>query len=141
MDEVLRYSTHLHIKEAEDKEPLKNGVIYLAPGNYHMLLERDGHLALSVSEQVNFSRPSIDVTFVNIAELYGEKATGIILTGANNDGAFGLSNIAHNGGKTIVQKPDEARVSIMPEAALRLNTNAELMNLNEIAQYLSLNFS
>lgn len=137
MDEVLRYSTDLNIREAEDKEPLKNGIIYLAPGNYHMLVERDGHIALSVSERVNFSRPSIDVTFINVAEVYGNKATGIILTGANEDGAYGLSAINRNGGKTIVQKPSEAQVSIMPEAALRLCPSSKQLTLDEIAEYLS----
>ena len=137
MDEVLRYSTKLKIKEAEDKEPLQDGVIYIAPGNYHLLVERDGHIALSVSERVNFSRPSIDVTFMNVAELYGKRASGIILTGANEDGAHGLEAISRFGGKTIVQNLEEAQVAVMPEAALRLSPRSKQMSLNEIAQYLS----
>ena len=141
MDEVLGFATKLNIKEAEDKEPLEAGTIYIAPGNYHMLVERSGHISLSVSERVNFSRPSIDVTFISVAEIYGSKATGIILTGANDDGAYGLASIGRNGGKTIVQNPKEAHMNVMPLAAIELSPNSQQMTLNEIARYLSDNYS
>lgn len=141
MDEVLSFATKLNIKEAEDKEPLQNGTIYIAPGNYHMLVERSGHISLSVSERVNFSRPSIDVTFINIAEIFADKATGIILTGANEDGAYGLAAIDRNGGNTIVQNPKEAHMDVMPLAALNLTPNSAQFTLDEIIQHLSLHFT
>lgn len=136
LDEVLRYSTMLTIKEAEDKETLQNGFIYLAPGDYHMLLEQDDTIKLSKSERVNFSRPSIDVTFNSVAQLYKENTTGIILTGANEDGAYGLGTISSKGGKTIVQRPDEAQISVMPQSALIMAPKSKKMSLNEISDYL-----
>lgn len=136
LDQVLSFSTNLKIKEAEDKELLEDDTIYLAPSNYHLLVERDQRIALSVSEKVNFSRPSIDVTFYNVAEVYGSRCMGILLTGANTDGALGLREIHKAGGEVIVQNPHQAQVSIMPESALELLPSAKQMSLQEIAIYL-----
>ena len=106
------------LKEAEDKEPVKPGHIYFAPPGYHLLVEPDRTFSLSVDEPVHHSRPSIDVLFESVAQVYGMRAMGVILTGANADGAAGLAAIAAAGGLTVVESPDTARASQMPAAAL-----------------------
>ena len=106
------------LKEATDKEPIMAGHIYIAPPNYHLLIEDGRYLALSVDAKVNFSRPSIDVLFDSAVDVYGQKIIGIILTGANHDGSQGLHTIARVGGCTIVQDPETAKVPAMPLAAL-----------------------
>ncbi|WP_417610569.1 chemotaxis protein CheB [Owenweeksia hongkongensis] len=141
LDEVLGYSSNLTIKEATNQEPMLDGIIYLAASNHHLLVENDGTLSLSLSDRVNFSRPSIDVTFYNVVKQFGNRVTGIILTGANEDGAFGLGAIASAGGKTIVQKPQEAQISVMPEAALKMAPDSKQLTLHEISNYLLSNFS
>ncbi len=141
LDEVLSYSSILTIKEATNHEEMQNGVIYLAASNHHLLVESDGKLLLSLSDLVNFSRPSIDVTFYNVVKQFGDRVTGIVLTGANEDGANGLGAIASVGGKTIVQELQEAQIPVMPEAALKMAPNSKQMTLNEISNYLSSNFS
>ncbi len=141
LDEVLGYSSNLTIKEATNQEPMLDGIIYLAASNHHLLVESDGKLLLSLSDLVNFSRPSIDVTFYNVVKQFGDRVTGIVLTGANEDGANGLGAIASVGGKTIVQELQEAQIPVMPEAALKMAPNSKQMTLNEISNYLSSNFS
>ncbi len=141
LDEVLQYSSKITIKEAEDKEQIAANTIYLAPSNYHLLVERDHTLSLSVSEPVNFSRPSIDVTFISVGEVYREKATGIILTGANRDGAAGLQFIEDHGGECIVQDPAEAQVDVMPLSALASVPSAKKLKLQDIVKYISSKFS
>ena len=96
------------------------GHVYFAPPNYHLLVEADGGLALSADEPVNFSRPSIDVLFESLAHSFGRRALGILLSGANADGAAGLAAVKARGGLTWVQAPVTARVATMPEAALKL---------------------
>ncbi len=131
--DVLQTKSRLLVKEAEDKELLKPGTVYIAPANYHMLVERDKHIALSVSEPVNFSRPSIDVTFFSVAESFGSQSIGIILTGANTDGSKGLGMIEYSGGLTLVQDPEEAQVAVMPEAALQATYKAQKLAISDIA--------
>lgn len=106
------------IIEPEDKEPVRKHCIYLAPQNYHLLIEADRTFMLDYSEPVNYSRPSIDMTFSCIADVYGEKALGILLSGANKDGAEGLCQIIAAGGTGIVQDPETADFEVMPQAAL-----------------------
>jgi len=110
----------LPVKEAEDKEPLVSGTVYLASPNYHLLIERQHHFSLSVDDPVHFSRPSIDVLFESAADAYGPGLTGVLLSGANEDGARGLERIHAAGGVTVVQAPDTASAPQMPDAALRL---------------------
>ncbi len=107
-----------HVKEAEDKEAIKPGHIYIAPRDYHLLVEMDRTLSLSVDFQVNFSRPSIDVLFETAAEAYTDRLIGIIMTGANKDGSLGLKKIMQLGGKVIVQDPETAVAPQMPLAAI-----------------------
>ena len=125
------------VKEAEDKEPLVGGVIYFAPSDYHLLVEEDGAIALSSDEIVNYSRPSIDVLFESAADAYGSALTGIILTGANHDGAAGLKAVMEAGGVAIVEDPVGAYAPTMPYAALDACPAARTMNLDAVASYLS----
>lgn len=108
----------LPVREAEDKEPVQAGTVYFAPPDYHMLIDRGPALALSGDEPVHFSRPSIDVLFDSAADIYGERLMGVILTGANQDGAEGLAAVGRAGGRTVVQEPDSAAVAFLPRAAL-----------------------
>lgn len=124
------------VKEAEDKEPLLAGTIYFAPPDYHLLVEVDKTVALSSDEQVFFSRPSIDVLFETAADAYQERLIGIVLSGANSDGANGLKAVMGAGGVGLVQNPGTAFAAAMPEAAEKMNPGADAMTLAEIAEYL-----
>ena len=126
----------LTIKEAEDKEPLVAGIIYFAPPNYHLLVETDGMLALSSDEAVNHSRPAIDVLFETAADAFGPALTGIILTGANHDGAQGLRAVEAAGGIAIAEDPAEAEVPTMPAAAIAACSSARSMSLDQIIAFL-----
>lgn len=106
--------------EAEDKMPIQAGHVYFAPPDYHLLIEPDFVLSLSQDDHVNFSRPSIDVLFESAAIAFGKGACGVLLTGSNEDGAKGLVEIKRLGGKIIVQDPEDAEFSSMPQAALDL---------------------
>lgn len=118
LDQLLNDRTSLIVREAEDKVMLENGKLYIAPPDYHLLIEKDHSLSLDGSEKILWSRPSIDVTFQAAAEIFREKVLGILLSGANNDGASGLEYIKKAGGKTIIQHPDDAEIPVMPQAAL-----------------------
>ena len=136
MEKQLVSSCALIVKQAEDKEMVEEGHVYLAPPDYHLLLEDEHSLSLSADEKINFSRPSIDVLFESAADAYGENLIGILLTGANSDGAHGLKQIQESGGFTIVQDPKEAIASAMPMAALKCFTPDEIMSLQEIGKFL-----
>ena len=129
--------SNITVKEAEEKEKITPGVAYFAPANYHLLIEDDYTFSLSVEDKVNFSRPSIDVLFETAVYVYCSSLVGIILTGANNDGSRGLKMIKDCGGLTIVQNPETAEVSAMPEAALKATTVDYSLNLEEIASFLT----
>jgi two-component system chemotaxis response regulator CheB len=133
---LLAAKCKIDVREAEDKEPIVAGVAFIAPPDYHLLVEKDGRLSLSSDEPVQFSRPSIDVLFESAADAYGEALVGIILTGANDDGARGLRAIADAGGVVLVQRVDLAYASAMPRAALAACPTAREMTLEEIATYL-----
>jgi two-component system chemotaxis response regulator CheB len=135
---LLERATALRVIEVEDKQPLLPGTIHVAPANYHVLFERDATLALSVDEAVNFSRPSIDVSFESVARAFGPGAIGILLSGANDDGAVGLWHIAEAGGLAVVQDPATARQPIMPRAAIHLlRTRARVAAPGNIAAILA----
>lgn len=110
--------TSLRVKQAEDKEPVEAGTIYIAPPGYHLLIESHRAFALSADAPVHFSRPAIDVLFETASDVYGPDLVGILLSGASDDGAAGLHEIHRAGGITIVQAPGSAESSIMPTAAL-----------------------
>jgi two-component system, chemotaxis family, protein-glutamate methylesterase/glutaminase len=121
----------------EDKMPGRPGAIYFAPPGYHLLLERDGQFALSVDAPVNFSRPSIDVTFESAAEAHGRRLVALILTGASDDGARGLQAVVRRGGMAIVQDPAEAEVPLMPRSAARLASPSATLRLAQVAELFS----
>ncbi|CUA81893.1 CheB methylesterase [Gulbenkiania indica] len=135
--EVFSYKVGLATKEADEKERLQPGVIYFAPPSYHLLLEADGTFALSTEEPVHFSRPSIDVLFESAADAYGERAVGVLLTGASQDGARGLLAIREAGGQTLAQDPAEAMISIMPAAAVELGAARAVLPLKDIGRFLA----
>jgi two-component system chemotaxis response regulator CheB len=129
--ELIQDSTDLRVVDVEDKEPLEPGSVYIAPANYHMLVER-GHLSLTTDPLVRFSRPSIDVTFMSAADAYPNATIGIVLTGANDDGSIGLRHIVRRGGMAIVQTPATAESPAMPKAALAAVPEAESLTLDAI---------
>jgi two-component system chemotaxis response regulator CheB len=130
--DLLQDATDLRVSEAEDKEPLTPGTVHIAPANYHILIE-DGFLSLSLDAPVRFSRPSIDVMFSSAADTYGSGAIGVVLTGANEDGARGLSDIVKRGGCALVQDPRTAEIAIMPHAALKAVPSAQMLPLDELS--------
>ncbi|WP_223149311.1 chemotaxis protein CheB [Pseudoduganella aquatica] len=115
---LLDFTAPLRVKEADEGELPQPGTAYLAPAGYHLLVERDGRLALSADAPVSFARPSVDVLFESAAACYGAALVGAVLTGAGADGAAGLARIAAAGGYTIVQEPADAVMDLMPRAAL-----------------------
>ena len=125
------------VKEAEDKEAIRPGTAYLAPPNYHLLVEPDFTLSLSVEEPVLFSRPSIDVMFESAADAYGDALVGVILSGSNSDGARGLRKIGDAGGLALVQDPADAAFSAMPQAALDACAKARPLKLSDLASFLA----
>jgi two-component system chemotaxis response regulator CheB len=135
LQQLLQESISLPIKEVEDKDEILPKHIYLAPADYHLLVE-EGHFALSTDEPVSYARPSIDVLFESAADIYGEQVIGIILTGANHDGVQGLKKIQARGGITIVQEPATAESSIMPEAAISAVAVNWILTLSDIADRL-----
>jgi two-component system, chemotaxis family, protein-glutamate methylesterase/glutaminase len=118
LPEVLGARCALPVKEAEDKEPVSPGRVYVAPPGYHLLIERNRAFALSVDPPVHYSRPAIDVLFESAAEVFGAHLAGVLLSGANEDGAAGLAAIKARGGLTMVQSPEDAEARAMPTAAL-----------------------
>jgi two-component system chemotaxis response regulator CheB len=134
--EIYEKRCALPIREADDKEPVEPGTVYFAPPDYHMLVEKNRQIALSTDEPVHFSRPSVDVLFESAADVYGDRLLGVILTGANEDGAAGLHAIHRAGGVTVVQQPDSAKVPLMVVSALQRNPADFVLSLPEIAQLL-----
>jgi two-component system chemotaxis response regulator CheB len=134
--ELFQAKCRIAVREAEDKEPMRPGTAYFAPPDYHLLVETDKTLSLSDDEAVLYSRPSIDVLFESAADAYGRGLIGIVLSGANNDGAAGLKAVVDAGGVGIVQSPDDAFSSTMPEAAKAMSPGALVLSLPEIAAYL-----
>lgn len=133
--EVWQGCTALRVNDAMDKTPIEAGNVYVAPPDYHVLVER-GHLSLSLDAPELYSRPSIDVALESAADAYGARAVGVVLTGANHDGARGLRAIVDRGGYAIVQDPATAEVALMPAAALRAVPEAEVLPLSHIAERL-----
>jgi two-component system chemotaxis response regulator CheB len=123
------------VREAGDKEPIEPGAVYLAPPDYHMLVDPGG-FALSIEEHVQHSRPSIDVLFESAADTLGERVIGVILTGANADGACGLGRVKRRGGVTIVQDPETAAKRVMPDAAIATGAADHVTPLDAIAPLL-----
>jgi len=132
---VLRDHSSLVLVEASDKDAIETGHVYIAPADYHLIVE-PGALALSTDQFVNYSRPSIDVTFESAADAYGDRLVGVILTGANQDGSAGLKRIRDSGGVTVVQDPTTAARPEMPSAAIAAVKSARVLPLRKIAPFL-----
>ncbi|MFH1489659.1 MAG: chemotaxis protein CheB, partial [Pseudomonadota bacterium] len=133
----LNERCELKVKQADEKEDILSGVIYLAPPGYHLMVEEDRTFSLSVDEPVNFARPSIDVLFETAAEVYGEKLVGVVLTGASADGSHGLKRVKESGGLAVVQDPETAEVGIMPRAAVDASEVDYILPLEEIGPFLN----
>ncbi len=136
LHELLSAPSRPPMKVAEDKEPIAPGTIYFAAPGYHLLVESGGTFALSLDELVHFSRPSIDVLFETAAEAYGDRVLGIVLSGANHDGAAGLQAVNAAGGSTVIQHPSTAEARTMPEAALQACTDSYVADVAAIAALL-----
>lgn len=136
IEETLSKTLVQRIKTADDKESIEDGTIYFAPAGYHLLIEPDYSFSLDISEPVQYSRPSIDVTFESAAEIYKENCTAILFSGANQDGAAGLLVIKQYGGTTYVQDPDTAEVPMMPEAAIQLHAHDKILSIEAIKNYI-----
>lgn len=132
LDAVLDQSSLMPVKEAEDKEPILNGHVYVAPADYHLLVEKDHTFSLDGSEKVNFSRPSIDVSMQTAAEAFSAGLLAVILSGANDDGTSGLASIKGNGGTIIVQHPGEATAAVMPESAIKNKLADKILRVSEM---------
>lgn len=137
LEELLNLKSQLIAREVEEKEPVVAGYLYVCPADYHVLMEPDYCFSLDDSEKVHYSRPSLDVSFSSLLEVYREKLVGIILSGANADGAEGMSLIQRNGGMTIVQLPEEAPVPFMPEQVLKLITPDHVLRGEQMGQLLA----
>jgi two-component system chemotaxis response regulator CheB len=135
LPQFLRRHSKLNVVDTTDKEWIKPGTVYLAPANYHLLVER-GELSLSVDEKVEYSRPSIDVMFESAADAYGSGVIGVILTGANSDGARGADRIKKRGGFVLAQDPKSAESPAMPQAAIDTARVDRILPLDRIGPFL-----
>ena len=133
---LLNDKSNLHIKEADEKEKIEPGNIYIAPPNYHLLIERDKTFSLTIDERVNFARPSIDVLFESAAEAYNSKLIGVVLTGSNNDGTKGIKRIKECGGLAIIQNPETAESAYMPASAIAAIKPDYILSLEDITELL-----
>lgn len=134
--EALSIKSVVQVTEPNDKETIKKGNVYLAPANYHMSVELGNHFALSTEEMLNNSRPSIDITLGTCAFAYKEKLIGILLSGANKDGALGMKYIHERGGLTIVQEPTECMIDTMPRSALAITQIDHVLRIDQIVEFL-----
>lgn len=134
--EVFARRVSMPVKEARDKAVIKPGTLYFAAPGYHLSVERDRSLSLSLEDRVHHSRPAIDYLFESAADAYGPGLAAVLLTGANQDGALGLAQVKRRGGLTVVQDPQEAHVSTMPDAALALQQPDHILPLRGICRLL-----
>lgn len=134
--EMLNDLCKIRVKEADEKEKIQKGYAYIAPSNYHLLIERDETFTLSTDKKVNFARPSVDVLFESAAYVYKEQLIGIVLSGANSDGAVGAQRIKKYGGLVIVQDPATAEAASMPASAIKKLTVDHIAPLEKIAEIL-----
>lgn len=133
--EALSIKSIVQVTEPNDKEFIKKGSVYLAPANYHLSVELGNHFALSTEEMINNSRPAIDITLESCAYVFKDKLIGVLLSGANSDGAAGMKSIADKGGLTIVQQPSECMIDTMPKAALFITKIDHVLKVNELIEF------
>ena len=137
LSDLIRAKTKLKVKEADDKDDILPGWIYLAPADYHLLIETNHTLSLDYSEKINYSRPSIDVTFQTAAETYGANLSCLLLSGASADGADGLKLVKHYGGLTVVQDPACAEVPYMPQKAIEKSKPDYILDRGAMAGFIN----
>lgn len=136
VEKLYADNSRLKIREIRDKEPIKKNTIYIAPANYHTLIEKNGHFSLDVSDDVWYSKPSIDVTFDSAADAYQDRCTAILFSGANQDGAQGLLKLRNSGSLTIVQDPREAEMTEMPQSAIDIDAAEFVLKTEDIFELL-----
>jgi two-component system chemotaxis response regulator CheB len=136
IEKLFAENSRMYMREIEDKDILKTNTMFIAPANYHTLIEEGGYFSLDVSEAVWYSKPSIDVTFESAAEVYGNKCVAILLSGANQDGANGLLKIRESGGLTIAQDPADAEMPEMPWSAINNGGAEYVLTQDEIFKLL-----
>ncbi|ALL04144.1 chemotaxis protein CheB [Pedobacter sp. PACM 27299] len=135
---LLSSRTTMPVKEADEKEMMVPGIIYIAPSDYHLLIEMDRTFSLDYSEKVNYSRPAIDVTFQTAAEAFKEELVCLLLSGSNADGVNGLATVKQWGGIAVIQHPDSAQVAYMPEQARKNVAIDRILRIEEIAAFINL---
>lgn len=133
LENLIASRTHLDVKEVEDKDHILPNTIYIAPPDYHLLVENEHSFSLDISEKVNYSRPSIDVTFESVADVFRNRAIAVLLSGANADGAKGVATIKKMGGYVVVQNPGTAEVGFMPQQAINMTKVDKIVNAQDIA--------
>jgi len=136
LPEFLRRSTHMNVVDVEDKQWIEAGTVYLAPADYHLLVQK-GEFDLSVDDPVRHSRPSVDVLFESAADAYGKSLIGIVLTGANEDGSAGARRIKQRGGSVIAQDPETAEAPEMPLAVIAAGAVDQILRLEDISAFLA----
>ena len=134
--EALEIKSMLPIDEPNDKDPILPGHVYIAPANYHLLVEDDKHFSLSTTELVQYSRPSIDVLFESVADIFKHRVFAVLLSGANRDGALGMKRIKDKMGYTIVQNPTESSMSTMPQSAIESTNIDSILSVDEIIAFM-----
>jgi len=139
IENLFNDNCRISVSEITDKDKITVGKVHIAPANYHTLIEKNKVFALDVSESVWYSKPSIDVTFDSAANVYGGKCAAILFSGANQDGAEGLLKLRNSGALTIVQDPEEAEMSIMPQAAVDMNAGEFILKTNQILNLMQSN--
>ncbi|MCO5935336.1 chemotaxis protein CheB [Mucilaginibacter sp. RB4R14] len=136
IEKLFAENSRMCLREISDKEPIQGNTIYIAPANYHSLVENEGFFSLDVSEAVWYSKPSIDVTFESVAEVYKERVTAVLFSGANQDGAEGLLKLRQNGALTIAQDPQDAEMAEMPQSAINIHAAEYILRTIEIFELL-----
>ena len=138
IEKLFAENSRMVLREVADKDVITNNTVYIAPANYHTLIEKEKTFSLDVSDAVWYSKPSIDVTFESAAEVYRQNCTAILLSGANQDGAAGLLKLKLAGALTIVQDPEEAEMREMPQAAIEINAAQYVLCTNDIFELLQM---
>jgi two-component system chemotaxis response regulator CheB len=136
IEKLFAENSRMLLKEISDKEPIESNAIYIAPANYHTLMEKNGFFSLDVSEAIWYSKPSIDVTFESAADAFGKSCTAILFSGANQDGAEGLLKLRQSGALTIAQHPEDAEMAEMPNAAISIDGAEYILRTTEIFELL-----
>jgi two-component system chemotaxis response regulator CheB len=136
LNEVLLLKSGMPLLEVEEKEPIRPSTVYLAPADYHVLIEKDRTFSLDYSEKLHYSRPSIDVTFTSAAEVFGSRLMAVLLSGANEDGTAGMQAVKDHGGYTIIQDPEDAIVHYMPQHALKQVQADAILAGNDLLRFL-----